>query len=647
MGKQLKSVDLRDVKIMDSLIGERINTVINKTIPYQWLAINDKVPGKKYYNAVRNFKIAAGEEAGEYEGLVFQDSDVAKWIEGAAYSLLIQPDEKLEKDIDNVIDSIAKAQKDDGYLNTYYTLKEPGKRFTNLADNHELYCAGHMIEAAVAYYQVTGKRKLLDVMCRYADYIDSAFGDEEGKRKGYSGHEEIELALFKLYKCTNNPKYLKLAKYFIDQRGRKPYYFNIEALERGEGSIEKLTNDEELKYYQAHKPVREQTEAVGHAVRAMYLYSGIADIAYETGDDELIEVCKKLWDDVTRKKMYITGSIGSSASDGEAFTFAYDLPNDTTYSETCAAIGLVFWAHRMMNAEADGRYSDVIERALYNGILSGISMDGQHFFYVNPLEVWPESCEKRRDKRHVKPERQGWYTCSCCPPNIVRLLTSIGEYMYSYNDSEVYVNLYAESESTIRLKDTSVCLKQHTDYPWDENIEISLGLKKEGNFTMAFRIPGWCSDAQISINGENVKFEISKGYAKLNRLWKDGDSIEITLAMPVLRLQANPNVRTDAGKVALQRGPIVYCIEEIDNGSIIEDIAIASEPHFDTEFDEGLFGGAVIIKADALRSSISSWGNQLYRKYSPEKVPCRIKAIPYYMWNNRGKGEMTVWINQH
>lgn len=646
MGKCLKNIEIKNVKIGESLIGERINTIIDKTIPYQWLAINDKVPDKKYNNTIRNFKIVAGEETGEYEGTVFQDSDVAKWIEGAAYSLVIKPDSELERNIDAVINTIVKAQMDDGYLNTYYTLKEPGRRLTNLCDKHELYSAGHMMEAAVAYYRVTGKRKLLDSMCKFADYIDRVLGAEEGKTTGYDGHEEVELALFKLYQNTGNQKYLKLASYFIDERGKKPYYFILEALAREEKDLSKLTEDiEELKYYQSHIPVKEQTEAVGHAVRAMYLYSGLTDIAYETNNEELKVVCNTLWEDVTTRKMYITGSIGSSAANGEAFTFAYDLPNDTAYAETCAAIGLVFWAQRMLNAEPDGKYSDVIEKALYNGILSGISLDGQKYFYVNPLSVWPDASEKRVDRNHVKSERQGWYRCSCCPPNVVRLLTSIGEYIYSYSDTEIYVNLYNENESKLQLKNNLVSLKQRTGYPYAGDVEITVNPEKSEMFVIAIRIPGWCKQAKISINGELLEPEIVKGYAKLNRVWASEDKISIEFDMPVEKTEANPNVRMNVGKVALQRGPIVYCIEEVDNGGIIDDIYLTENSKFEIEVNKSLLGGTVIIKTDGVRSNMKSWNNTLYRKYEYDKEPCKIKAIPYYLWNNRGKGEMTVWIN--
>jgi Putative glycosyl hydrolase of unknown function (DUF1680). len=340
---------------------------------------------------------------------------------------------------------IAKVQQSDGYLNTYFTIKEPDKKWTNLRDCHELYCAGHLIEAAVAYYEATGKKKLLDVACRFADHIDSVFGSEPHKKKGYPGHEEIELALIKLYRLTKEEKYLNLSKYFIDERGKRPLYFEIEAKERGNTNFFDLWNKLGPKYFQVHLPVREQTTAEGHAVRAVYLYSGMADVALETGDKSLVNACKRLWDNLTKKRMYVTGSIGSM-SIGESLTFDYDLPNDTNYSETCASVGLVFFAHRMLQIDPDRQYSDVMERALYNTVISGMSLDGKKFFYVNPLEVWPEACEKNKVKSHVKYTRQPWFGCACCPPNIARLLTSLGKYIYSKKAKEVFVHLYVDSE---------------------------------------------------------------------------------------------------------------------------------------------------------------------------------------------------------
>jgi len=374
-----KTIPLKNVKIEDNFWSRYINLIHKVVIPYQWDILNDAVPDAESSHAIKNFRIAAGLEQGEFYGMVFQDSDVAKWLEAVAYILEINPDPELERKADEVIEIIAKAQQPDGYLNTYFTLKEPANRWTNLRECHELYCAGHMIEAAVAYYNATGKRKLLDVMCKFVDYIDSVFGTEPGKLRGYDGHQEIELALFKLYETTGEEKYLKLSKYFIDERGQEPYYFDIESEKRGNTVFFPDHPTYSRIYNQTHLPVREQFTAEGHAVRAVYMYSAMADIAVETNDEVLFEACKRLWHNIVTKRMYITGAIGS-ASYGEAFTFDYDLPNDTAYAETCASIGLIFFAHRMLKSDINSNYADVIECALYNTVLSGIAQDGKSFF---------------------------------------------------------------------------------------------------------------------------------------------------------------------------------------------------------------------------------------------------------------------------
>ena len=431
---------IQNTKIEDSFWSRIRETVRREGIPYQWKALNDQVPDAEPSYCMRNFRIAAGKEAGQHAGFVFQDSDVAKWIEGAAYTLRWHPDEALEAIVDGAIEEVVAAQQPDGYLDTYYIINGLDKRWTNLKDNHELYCAGHMIEAAVAYYQVTGKRKLLDAMIRFVDCIDSVLGAEEGKLHGYPGHPVIEMALMRLYEVTQDPKHLKLAKYFVDQRGQRPLYFEEEDA-RNHNTFYWKDSYFQYQYYQAGMPIREQTEAQGHAVRAMYLYAGVADVARETGDGELAEVCRRLWANTVQRRMYVTGSVGSSEY-GEAFTFDYDLPNDTIYGETCAAIGLVFFARRMLSLEAKGEYADVMERALYNGVISGMQLDGKKFFYVNPLEVLPEASLKDHGKRHVKVERQKWFGCACCPPNIIRLVSSLEDYIYSANERELYVHLY-------------------------------------------------------------------------------------------------------------------------------------------------------------------------------------------------------------
>lgn len=655
MNSNLKNswpIPLKNIKIMDNFWSKYVGLVREVVIPYQWEALNDRVPDAEPSHAIKNFKIAAGLEEGSFYGMVFQDSDLAKWLEAVSYSLETHPDASLETTVDEVIDIIEKAQQRDGYLNTYFTVKEPGKRWTNLHECHELYCAGHMIEAATAYYQATGKRKLLDVACRLADHIDSIFGPEPEKKKGYPGHQVIELALVKLYHVTENERYLKLSEYFIDERGNKPYYFDMEWEKRGRishwsGTISNPPS-KGSNYNQAHLPVRKQTTAEGHAVRAVYMYSGMADVAAETGNMELLEACRRLWNNIVSKQMYITGGIGSTVH-GEAFTFDYDLPNDTAYSETCASIGLMFFAQRMLQIEAKSSYADVMERALYNTVISGMSQDGKRFFYVNPLEVFPEACEKSQIKAHVKPTRQKWFGCACCPPNISRVLTSLGQYIYTANEDTIYTHLYIGGELEAELKGNKIKIVQNTEYPWNEKVTMKIFPAEEKEFNIALRIPGWCSKAKLMINGSAVSTEdkLKDGYAVINRVWKNEDTVEILFEMPVLRIKANPLVRENIGKVALQRGPIVYCMEEADNGANLQEIVLLRESELKVEVDNELLGGTFVISAEAERVSHAAWGEDLY-KANVETVSCpqEVKFIPYYVWANRNIGEMAVWVRE-
>ncbi|MDB5085717.1 MAG: hypothetical protein JWN30_2603, partial [Bacilli bacterium] len=515
----------------------------------------------------------------------------------------------------------------------------------NLRDWHELYCAGHLIEAGVAYYEATGKTRLLDVVCRLADHIADVFGTKPAQLRGYDGHEEIELALVKLYRATGIRKYLELGRYFINERGRQPYFFETEAQQRGDLQIRK-----DFDYFQAHLPVREQQNAVGHSVRAMYLYAGMADIAAETEDEELLEACRALWKNVTGRQMYITGGIGSIAH-REAFTIDYDLPNDYAYTETCASIGLVLFAHRMLQIEQDSRYADVIERCLYNGILSGVSLDGKSYFYVNPLAVWPAVCQHRSDKKHVKTERQPWYGTACCPPNIARLIGSLGQYFYSVSNSELYVHLYASGTMETEIAGQTIRINQRTEYPWQEQVEFSLSLDTEVSFSFALRIPDWCKNVSIQVNDHPVSLEsnCSKGYAKINRVWSDGDHVRLKLEMPVERIYANPNVRENAGKVALQRGPVVYCLEEIDNEPNLPAISLPADAQLSVCFDDQLLGGIAVISGTASRtvSDLATLEEEvLYRSSPNPTVQFSFKAIPYFAWCNRNPGEMIVWIRE-
>ncbi len=564
---------------------------------------------------------------------IFWDSDVAKWVETASYTLATHPNPVLDQLLDGIIAQIAAAQQPDGYLNTHFTQVEPEKRWTNLRDWHELYCAGHLIEAAIAHYQATGKRSLLDVLCRYADYIATVFGRGEGQKRGYPGHEEIELALVKLYHVTQEEKYLLLAQYFIDERGQQPYYYDQEALARGEDPATFFQKT--YSYMQADRPVRELSEVAGHAVRAMYLYSGMADMAGETGDIELMSACNRLWDDLNQHKLYLTGGLGPSRHN-EGFTFNYDLPNETAYAETCAAVGLIFWAQRMLQFRCDGRYADVMEKALYNGALAGVSLDGERFFYENPLASLGSH------------HRQPWFDCACCPPNIARLLASLGGYVYSYNENEIAVHLYVQGNGQFQIHGQPVTLHQATEYPWDGKVSLTIESPTAVDMTLKLRIPGWCQMAKAYVNGRVVDMQgaVQSGYLSLQRTWQPNDKVELTLDMSVQRIYARPDVRADAGKVALQRGPILYCIEEADNPISLTYLRLPKEGKFSIRFERGLLGGVVTLRAEGQAALIEDWGKQLYRTQPSTPRPYRFTAVPYYAWDNREPGQMTVWIQE-
>jgi len=567
----------------------------------------------------------------------FWDSDVAKWIEAAAHSLATHPDAELERRVDRIIDRIAKAQQPDGYLNSYFSVVAPEKRWANLGMWHELYCAGHLIEAAVAYREATGKNKFLDVARRYADAIDSVFGP--GKRQGCPGHQEIELALVKLFRATGARRYLDLALFFLNQRGQRPSTFREEMgrLDPEDARLNRHFFGEggafSTEYCQDHLPVREQSQAVGHAVRAMYLYCGMADVAGETGDRELLRACRRLWKNVCERRMYVTGSIGSSLRN-EGFSHDYDLPNLSAYAETCAAVGLVFWSHRMLELECDGRFADVMERALYNGAISGVSLDGRVFFYANPLES------------HGGLARREWFDCACCPPNIARLLASLGHYVYSQGESAAWVHLYVQGQGELDVGGRRVTIEQKTAYPWKQRVSLRIRLPEPTRFTLTLRIPGWCRSPRATLLGRPLRLGplMHKGYARIERVWKPGDGLELWLPMPVERIEANPAVAADVGRVALQRGPLVYCLEAADNGAQLDDLMLPPGAKLTAKFDAELFGGTAVIRGRARRIDRSGWKNALYRPARFRTKAARLEAVPYCVWNNRGAGEMRVWI---
>ncbi len=567
---------------------------------------------------------------------IFWDSDVVKWIEGAAYSLINTPDKKLEAEVEEICSLFAKAQSPDGYINSYYNTIEPQNRFTNLRDNHELYCAGHLFEAAAALYEATGSRTLLDPALKYAKLLDKTFGAETGKRRGTCGHEEIELALVKLYRATGEEFLLKLSKYFVDERGTEP---NCLAPVKGSH-----TAAWDASYFQTHKPAREQDEALGHAVRACYFYTGMADIAAETGDAKLLDACRKLWDSITLRKMYITGGVGSNPS-GEAFTFDYDLPNESAYCETCASIALMLFAQRMLRIDPDSKYADVIEKALINNVMAGVSHDGVSFFYANRLAAMPELF-KDVGFHKFPGERQKGFGCSCCPPNVARIFSSLGLYFQSASENAVYSHIYGDWDCEFALKDGAVTLSQRSGYPYDGKVVTAVKTSKPLKFDLLLRIPAWASKWSAKINGKKIaKPELAKGYLKLSREWSNGDKVELDLAMEPVAMESHPSVRHDAGRIALMRGPLVYCIEEADNGKDLNDIALDLSKPLKAKFDKSLFGGTVVIEATGSRRELKDWKGVLYRPAGRSKMKkIKLKAVPYNRWANRGAGEMLVWI---
>lgn len=630
-------------KVEDDFWGEKMEIVRTKMIPYQWEVLNDRVEGVVPSHCIENFRIAAGLAEGNFEGFVFQDSDVAKWLEAVGYSLIWHPDEELEKTADEVIELIIKTQQPDGYLDTYYIINGLEKRWTNIADNHEFYCAGHMIEAGIAYYEGTGKRRLLDAVIRLADCIDRNFGTGEGKRRAYPGHEILEMALVRLYHTTQEKRYLDLAAYFINERGKEPLYFREEQKKYGnpffwEKSLLKY------KYYQADRPVREQKAAEGHAVRAVYLYSGMAAVARETGDETLQNACEILWKNITERQMYVTGAIGQ-ANCGEAFSFDYDLPNDTVYGETCASIGLVFFARRMLELNRDSRYADVMERAIYNNCISGMSLDGTRFFYVNPLEIWPEACRKDELKRHVETVRQKWFGCACCPPNIARLIASIGKYAATEDEEGINLHLYLGGRIETRIPGLTLHVK--SALPWRGQVTVLVEAKEDTFCQVALRIPGWCcGNMQATVNEIPAEQNIDRGYLCIRRVWRDGDTIDLCMDMPVLINHANPNVRENIGKAAISRGPLVYCLEEADNGPNLHRIFLDTQKPVSVQ-SPGVFPGTVDILADGEILEENGWDQTLYSGVLPgSRSKKQLHFIPYFEWNNRGEGEMLVWVHE-
>lgn len=652
--EKIREVGSSRVTISDSFWRPMQEKVIDVVIPFQEKVLNDEIPEVEKSHAIENFRIAAGLAQGEFYGMVFQDSDVAKWLEGAAYSLIVKPDAELEARMDAIIEIIEKAQQPDGYLDTYFIIKEPEHRWQNLHECHELYCAGHMMEAAAAYYEATGKEKLLHVTERLADAVISRFGPEEGKEHGIPGHQEIEIGLLRLYHTTGKEKYKNMARYFLEERGKNPDYFYEEKVKRGwqhwgQYSLEKL----DVTYNQAHKTIYEQDEAVGHAVRALYMYTAMSDLAAVDADERLFQACRRLWENIVQKKLYITGGLGGN-SEGEAFGPGYELPNDMAYAETCASIAMVFFAHHMLETDVDGAYADIMEKELYNSTISGMQLDGEKYFYVNPLECEPGVSGRLFGYRHALPVRPGWYACACCPPNLIRLVTSLGKYCFSESDSTVYSHLMiGQTAETEKAKITI-----QTRYPWEGEAVYTIEPKTDREFTFAIHIPYYVDltkeGAYLSVNGEKVSAAdpmeqcsviscfMKKGYVYLKRKWNAGDQVVLHFPMEVRKVYANQHVREDAGCVALMRGPVVYCFEGVDNGELLQSLRIPKNLNAESYVcGDGVLKGNVLLRMEGIRMTGSG---ELYSEKPPVKEKAVLTAIPYYAWANRGENQMRVWM---
>ncbi len=658
----------------------RYEHLIKETvIPYQEKALRDEIPDADKSHAIANFQAATdylktGVKPTDFYGMVFQDSDVAKWLEAVAYTLILFPDAELEARADEIISLIGSAQQKDGYLNTYFTLNDDKAHFSNLHEAHELYCAGHMMEAAVAYFESTGKRSLLDIMLRMTDCIYRHFIVDQAE--GYPGHPEVELALMRMYHATGDQKCLKLAEHFINVRGVDPHFYEKE---RAKIDWTVWNNDPtNYEYEQNYAPVREQDRATGHSVRAVYLYTGMAALAQETKDASLLNACKRLWNSITEKQMYVTGGIGSTCL-GEAFTTAYHLPNDTAYAETCASIGLIFFARKMLALDPDSQYANVMERALYNCVLAGMQLNGTRFFYVNPLEAEPGVSGVAPTHKHTLPERPQWFGCACCPPNIARLLPSIAEYAWSETADTLYSHLYLAGDLKLEQKNTLIHVT--SEYPYEGKVKYQVEpLTDSAEFTLAIRIPDWSRHTDITLNGISIfkdnclcnagspdassasanstgsadsvcsadsvnsayTVEYNKGYLYIHRTFIKGDVIELSMDMAPYRIYANTAVSADSGRVAFARGPLVYCAEGIDNDSDVFSLSADSEASIKVlPYDASKLCGIVPMEVGGCQMKSA---DTLYSQSRPEKTPYSIHLIPYYTWCNRGLNQMRVWL---
>lgn len=588
----IEPVPFNQVKINDSFWTPRLEAHAHKTLEANIAQVQDST------KRINNFEKAAGLKEGRHDGIYYDDSDVYKAMEGIAYSLINNPNPEYEALLDKWIDLIAQAQEPDGYLNTFFTLNKNEQRWTNVM-SHEMYCGGHMIEAAIAYHRATGKKNFLKVAVKFADHLLDTFGP--GKRHWVAGHQEIELALVKLYHEVGEKKYLDFAHWQLEERGRGH-----------DGGAWKSLVDAE--HHQDDVPVTKITDVKGHAVRAMYQYTGMADVATEIELPEYIEALKRVWESVVNRNMYVTGGIGSS-SKNEGFTFDYDLPNKSAYCETCAAIGMVYWNNRMNLLTGESKYANILERSLYNGVISGVSLEGDMFFYVNPLES---------DGDH---HRQHWYGTACCPSNIARFIPSLGNYIYLTAEDELLVNLFISNESNIKVRKTAVNIKQETDYPWNGKIDLIVSPTKSTDFNLKIRIPDWCKSFSMELNGEETDVAINeKGYLSIPREWNKNDKVTLLLDMPVELVKADPRVKENLGKRAIRRGPLVYCMEGTDNKDInFNTVLIDEEASFSQHNGKGKLKDMTILKTRSDKGELT--------------------FVPYFAWDNREAGKMKVWIN--
>jgi DUF1680 family protein len=633
----IQAVNFTKVKLTDNFWLPRLKINHTTTIPASFQRCDNT-------GRVKNFEMAAARSGKFCTIFPFDDTDIYKTIEGASYSLSLFPDKKLEAYIDTLITKIAAAQEPDGYLYTARTIDPlhphswSGKeRWEKERDNsHELYNSGHLYEAAAAHYYATGKKTLLNIALKNADLVCSVFGP--GKKHVAPGHEIVEMGLVKLYRITGKKEYLETAKDFIEERGRYTGYDAKSKDPWRSGS-----------YWQDHKPVVDQDEAIGHAVRAGYLYSGVADVAALTGDEKMLNAIDKIWENMVSKKFYVNGGVGAVPG-GERFGDNYDLPNTTAYNETCAAIANVYWNQRMFLLHGDSKYIDVLERSLYNGLLSGIGLDGKSFFYSNAMQV-----KNSFSHRALEVSRAGWFDCSCCPTNLVRLLPSVPGYMYAQQGDNVYVNLFANSTAELSVHNKPVTIEQQNNYPWDGNLKFVVSPKSSDAFNLLIRIPGWAQNTvlpsdlysfvnstnnkvEIKINGQPVEYTTQKGYANLNRKWKKGDVVQLNLPMDVKLVKANENLKDDIGKVAVERGPLVYCAEWNDNNGKASNIVLPTNANFTSEMRNDLLNGIEVIKAVTPVIEINKEGTSISTTNRP------VTLIPYYAWANRGAGEMTIWF---